>query len=132
MLEPCPCGSGLGFKKCCKRLISGKARAVTPLELMRSRYSAYATGAITYIIATTVPEKRSALDPRELAAWSKESAWLGLEIVASGMEENDPQRGFVEFVAIYKTGGQTLRHHEYSRFCRIDYRWYYEEGSFFE
>lgn len=131
-MEKCPCGSGLGFKKCCRRLIAGKANAATPLELMRSRYSAYATGAVEYIIKTTVPQKRSGLDAAELKAWSSQTEWLGLEILRYGIDAADPDAGFVEFVASYRMGGETLRQHEYSTFVRRDYRWLYDEGTVYD
>ncbi len=130
MSERCPCGSGLVFKKCCRRFILGKASAATPLELMRSRYSAYATGAVEYLIKTTLPAKRDTLDAAELKAWCDQTEWSGLEILRFGIEAENPDAGFVEFVASYETGGQLLRHHEYSTFVRVDYRWYYDEGRF--
>jgi SEC-C motif-containing protein len=112
------------FKKCCGRLIGKKAKAATPLALMRSRYSAYATGAVAYIIATTVPHRRSALDAQELAAWSAQTEWLGLEILDSKQEG---EHGFVAFVARYRMGEETHIHREYSTFCRIDGSWYYDD-----
>lgn len=132
MSQRCPCGSGEVFKKCCRRLITGKARAGTPLELMRSRYSAYATGAVEYLINTTEPSHREGLDAKELAAWCAQTEWTGLEIVRSGIDPENPDRGYVEFIAAYNHGGETLRHHEYSTFVRIDYRWFYEAGRFMD
>lgn len=132
MTQLCPCGSGKAFKKCCRRLISGKANAATPLELMRSRYCAYGTGAVDYLVKTTVPGRRDGLDTDELKAWCDETRWTGLEIVRSGIDPEDPDRGYVEFIATYEHGGRTLRHHEYSTFVRIDYRWYYDEGRFMD
>jgi len=48
----CICGSDKKYKKCCKELHDGKP-AKTALELMRSRYSAFALCKIDYIIDTT-------------------------------------------------------------------------------
>ena len=50
----CPCGSSKHYPTCCKILHDGKA-AHNALELMRSRYSAYALGQADYIIQTTHP-----------------------------------------------------------------------------
>lgn len=130
MRDECPCGSGESFKKCCRRFISGTARPASPPALMRSRYSAYATGAVDYLIRTTHPDRRAELEATELRAWCEGTEWNGLEILDSGIDADDPDRGFVEFVAAYTHGGETLRHHEYSTFVRIDYRWYYDEGRF--
>jgi SEC-C motif-containing protein len=132
MSEQCPCGSGKAFKKCCRRFISGKASPATPLELMRSRYSAYWAGAVEYLVKTTVPTRRDALDTDELKAWCDQTQWTGLEIIKSGIGPENPDRGYVEFVASYRHGGESLRHHEYSTFTRIDYRWYYDEGRFMD
>lgn len=128
MSERCPCGSGESFKKCCKRLISGKASAATPQELMRSRYSAYATGAVEYLIKTTIPSRRADLDAGDLKAWCGQTEWTGLTVIRSGLGPKGIDTGYVEFVAFYNHGGETLRHHEYSTFRKVDYRWYYDEG----
>ena len=132
MSDRCPCGSGETFKKCCRRLIIGKASARTPLELMRSRYSAYASGAVEYLIRTTVPSRRNGLDASELKAGCDRTEWTGLEIIKSGTGPDGTDRGYVEFIASYRHGGETLSHHEYSTFVRIDYRWYYDEGRFMD
>ena len=128
-MERCPCGSGLGFKKCCRRFLSGRAKAATPLELMRSRYSAYATGAIDYIIRTTLPEKRAGLDKKELQAWSQNCTWHALEIVASETKE---ETGSVEFIARYACAAEAVKHHEFSTFKKIEGTWYYDTGTFME
>ena len=45
----CPCCSGKPFAECCEPVIAGARKATSAEELMRSRYSAYATGAIDWI-----------------------------------------------------------------------------------
>jgi SEC-C motif-containing protein len=52
-LNSCPCGSGVDYKKCCRLFHKNKKRAKSPLELMKSRYSAYAKGEVKYIVKTT-------------------------------------------------------------------------------
>jgi SEC-C motif-containing protein len=47
-LQECPCGGGK-FAACCRPVIGGEARASTPEQLMRARYSAYAMGAIEFL-----------------------------------------------------------------------------------
>lgn len=129
-VEKCPCGSGQRFKKCCGRFLGGKAKAAGPLELMRSRYSAYVTGEIGYIIKTTVAEKRAELDRAELLEWSRQRQWRSLEIIAHGM--SGETEGSVEFVARYDYGGEKVVHHELSTFKKIDGVWLYEAGTFLE
>ncbi|MCO4773120.1 MAG: zinc chelation protein SecC, partial [Deltaproteobacteria bacterium] len=50
----CPCGTGKDLEDCCGRLHEG-AMAPSPEALMRSRYAAYAVGAVDYVLATTHP-----------------------------------------------------------------------------
>jgi hypothetical protein len=43
-IEPCPCGSGLVYMKCCGKLHNDSAAfaKATPEQIVRARYSAYA------------------------------------------------------------------------------------------
>jgi len=123
---PCPCGSGLKYKKCCRPCHRG-GRAPDALSLMRSRYSAYAAGEADYIIRTTHPENP---DYRtETASWKEEildfcrsTEFSGLEILEfiDGEEE-----AFVHFVA--KLGEEKME--EKSRFLR-NTEWLYHSGEF--
>lgn len=49
--EKCMCGSGVIYETCCKAYHEGSLN--DPSSLIRSRYSAYATSNIDYIISTT-------------------------------------------------------------------------------
>lgn len=64
--DPCLCGSGLKYKKCCRQYHAGK-NPPTPETLARARFMAYATYNVDYIIATTHPQSPQ----RE----SKETEW---------------------------------------------------------
>ena len=125
--SPCPCGSGLKYKKCCRPYHQGK-RAPDALTLMKSRYSAYAAGDARYIIETTHPDcpeydpdtdrwKRSILD------FSKHTDFLGLEILEFLPWERE---SFVTFRA--DLSGKL--HTERSRFLTIEGRWLYRSGEF--
>jgi SEC-C motif-containing protein len=57
---------------------------------MRSRYSAYATGNIDYIVDTHDPDRKGEVDRKNTELWSKSSEWVGLEITAT---EKGPARG---------------------------------------
>jgi len=52
----CPCGSKIKYKKCCGKYHKGLV-AKTALELMKSRYTAFAIGEINYIIKTSTFQK---------------------------------------------------------------------------
>ena len=55
----CPCGTGLRYSECCKPIHKGLREAADAVELMRSRYSAYARSLVDYIIKTTHPDNPS-------------------------------------------------------------------------
>ena len=121
--RPCPCGSKKKYKHCCLLYHKGKIPA-TPLELMKSRYSAYAFGEVSYILKTTHPDFR----PQDLSNWKSEighfckSDFQALTILSSGWNENE---GFVEFEA--HIDNYVLK--EKSRFVKVEGRWYYTQGD---
>ncbi|KAL3768001.1 hypothetical protein ACHAWU_005459 [Discostella pseudostelligera] len=56
-VEDCPCGTGLGYMKCCGKLHrDGKAYAdATAEQVVRARYSAYAKREVDFIVGSTHP-----------------------------------------------------------------------------
>lgn len=78
----CPCHSGLPYDCCCKKFHKGQ-KPTTPLELMRSRYSAYALNLSDYIIQTTHPSLREPLPywKESILEFSKNTSFEGLEIL---------------------------------------------------
>jgi SEC-C motif-containing protein len=50
MNNRCPCGSNLPYHECCDLIISAKKEAVTCLELMRSRYTAFTAANVDYLM----------------------------------------------------------------------------------
>lgn len=96
---------------------------------MRSRYSAYVTGAIDYLGDTLHPDYRSDYDAAATRKWAEQSQWCGLEIRSLEQGGEGDEVGTVEFVASYKMDGATHHHHEFSRFSRQRGRWYYEDGK---
>lgn len=120
----CFCGSGLSFDDCCNQYISGKSQAQTAEKLMRSRYSAYASGAIDYLINTTAASERKFISKKDIQQWSAENHWLKLEIINS--TENT-----VEFKAYYMDSRlQSQMHHEKSTFVKENGEWKYLNGIF--
>ena len=125
--SPCPCGSHVKYKKCCAMYHKG-ALPKTALELMKSRYVAYAVGDASYIIKTTHFNNSDYTD--DIKAWkssielfSKETEFLGLEVLEfiDGVEE-----AFVTFKAKLSSGDMV----EKSRFLKVEGRWLYENGEF--
>ena len=63
--DRCPCSSGEVYGACCGRFLgefvaSGTLTAPTPEQLMRSRFTAFATGNAAYLLASWHPSTRPA------------------------------------------------------------------------
>jgi len=125
----CYCKSGKSFNKCCKPFLDKKKNPSSPLELMRSRYTAYVLKDIDYLIETTYPENRKFYPKDELKKWAESSNFFNLEIIKSDKKDDF---GIVEFKAYYEHNGDIYIHHEYSTFIKENGIWYFEEGSVFE
>jgi SEC-C motif domain protein len=122
MPRRCPCGTGLTYEECCGRLHAG-APAPTAEALMRSRYSAFAVGDPSYLLATWHPRTR----PDELEL-DEQTRWTGLEIL--GVEGGGllAAEGVVEFRASYRRDGEPGAQQERSRFTKVEGRWVYLDG----
>lgn len=121
--EPCPCGSGRSGAECCEPLHRRDATAATAADLMRSRYSAFVRGDTDYLLWSWHPDHRP-----EQVALDGDEEWLGLEIVNTRAGGPDDERGVVEFIARFRSGGAPRTLHEVSRFVRLDGRWVYLKG----
>ena len=120
----CPCGSGRPFDGCCGPYLSGRTVPPTAESLMRSRYSAFATGQADYLRATWHPTTRPATLTLEPGI-----RWLGLKILSTKAGGEADQEGWVTFVARSKLQGRAQRLQERSRFVREHGRWFYVEGE---
>lgn len=109
-------------------IISGKGQAKTAEELMRSRYSAFVTGNIDYVIETHDPETRSQVDRDSTEAWAKQSEWKGLEILETELGGEDDVEGRVDFVAHYELKGAKIDHRESATFRKEGKRWMFVDG----
>ncbi len=123
--EACPCGATKAYTACCGRWHSAAQYGLAPNAelLMRSRYSAYVLNLTEYLLATWHPATR----PASLTPLPDGVRWLGLDVKA--VETMDDQHACVEFVARSKLGGKATRHHEISRFEKIDGRWFYRDAA---
>lgn len=128
--DPCPCGSGKKYKRCCGPLHDG-VPAPSQEALMRSRYTAYALGDAEYIVATTHPDSPHVEEDR--AAWlagvrafSRASRFTGLQ-VRGARAEGDV--GWVRFDAHLVQDGRAAVIAENSRFYRVGGRWLYHSAD---
>jgi SEC-C motif-containing protein len=125
MSKVCYCGSSNSYKECCEKFINSSQNASTAEALMRSRYSAYATQAVDYLIATTAVLQRKLLIKSDILEWSQSNKWNKLEIIEA--TENT-----VEFKAYYTDSNNlSYIHHEKSTFIIEDGKWYYVDGEFY-
>ncbi len=125
----CICGKGESLETCCGPLLDGTAKPSSAEALMRSRYVAYVTGKIDYILATHHPERRQEVDRASTERWSQSAKWRGLQIVST--EEGGPEdtTGKVEFIASYSIKNMAVKHHELATFEKVDGVWYFADGQ---
>jgi SEC-C motif-containing protein len=125
--QPCPCGSGALFANCCEQIINGERESQTAEELMRARYSAFATGAIDFIVASTHSHARRELEIKEIREWSEESTWRGLQIIDTKLIDDD--HASVSFEAQFTQGGADQNHREKALFEREGGQWRFLTGT---
>jgi len=123
----CPCCSGLDKDDCCAPFLAGTP-APTALALMRSRYTAYATGYIDYIKETCSPALQADFSRAETESFSKNVSWQGLDILRVAEGGTEDCTGQVEFIARYAYQGKNHTLHELSDFTKIDGHWFYSGG----
>lgn len=124
----CPCGSGQPEQSCCAPILAGTP-ARTAEALMRSRYVAYVRGAIDHVIDSHDPSTREEVDRAATEKWSRETEWLGLEILATERGGEHDEEGLVEFVARGKSGGLPFAQRERATFRKADGKWLYVDGK---
>ncbi len=123
-MSNCYCGNSIPFQDCCEPYIKGIDNAPTAEKLMRSRYSAFASGAADYLANTTHISKRRYLNKKEILAWSKANKWLKLEVLAS-------TETTVTFKAYYLDENLKAQvHYEHSTFKFENNKWFYVDGEY--
>jgi SEC-C motif domain protein len=125
----CHCGLPESYDDCCGRYHRGEATAPTAEALMRSRYSAFVEGEIDYLETSLLPGERDDFDHDSSAQWAKKSTWLGLDIINVEQGGEGDTEGVVEYVANFKAGKQTMKHHEIGYFAKSEGVWYYSNGE---
>lgn len=129
MPRPCPCGNKLTYETCCGPCHSGATPPETPVQLMRSRYSAYAEGRIDYLIATSAGPAAEGLDPAHLRDYCQGLRAVRLDIIETTGGGPADSEGEVEFKAHLRKSGRNFTLHERSRFERADdWSWRYVDG----
>ena len=101
----CPCCSGQSYQDCCCIYHQGK-EPKNALDLMRSRYSAYALNNVEYIVRTTHP--RHPAVSQNLQKWKEEILNFSLNTDFEELEildfKEQSDRATVVFIAHLKQG----------------------------
>ncbi len=128
-ISNCPCGSGASYATCCKPFHDGLP-AGNALQLMRSRYSAYALNLIDYIIKTTHPKNPQYSE--DLLHWAKEieefSLQTGFKKLTILEFKDGASTATVTFVVDLVQNEQHRTYTEKSTFEKIEGRWLYLNG----
>lgn len=130
----CPCCSLKKYKKCCKPFHDEIKLPTTALELMKSRFCAYAIEKSDYIISTTHNENVDFTN--DLESWnidimnfSKNTRFEKLEILDFVEHEDE---SFVIFKATLFQDNTDASFIEKSRFLKVDGKWLYIDGQFID
>lgn len=125
----CPCGSGQAYKVCCQPFHEGKLPE-TALQLMRSRYSAYALHLPSYIMETTHPDNPH-FNP-DTIAWGQSISSFCLNTVFNKLEILNHQplgnHATVTFVAHLTQNHKDASFQEQSYFEKVKGKWLYFNG----
>jgi SEC-C motif-containing protein len=124
----CPCTSGKDFASCCEPILTKKQKAATAEQLMRSRYTAYATGNVDWIVESQSPDGRAFVDRKATEEWSRRATWHRLEVVETKDGGAGDSEGFVDFKAYYTIAGEDITHHEIASFRKEDGEWFFVDG----
>ena len=128
--EDCPCCSGKSFGDCCESIIERKKIAQTPLELMRSRYTAHVVKNMDHIESTMRGKSLKLWDKEKTHdEWFELCTWNKLEIIDAPEVTKTCKQGVVEFKAYYIFEGKEHVMHERSKFSKINNQWYYVLGQ---
>ena len=121
----CYCGQQEPFYNCCLKVHTGKNHAKTAEQLMRARYSAFASSNVDFIKRTMKSPALDKFSKKDTKLWLKKVSWLRLEVLRSEKGLEHDSEGWVEFKAFYKQDGKNHVIHETSYFKNIESVWYY-------
>lgn len=128
----CPCGSLKKYKKCCRIFHDNIKNPSNALELMKSRFSAFAFCKSDYIIKTTHQQNcdfslNTSSWRDDIKKFSKNTSFEKLEILdfIDGEIES-----FVTFKATLFQNKKDISFIEKSRFLKESNIWLYVDGEF--
>ena len=130
----CPCGSLKKYKKCCKPFHDKITFPKTALELMKSRFSAFAVLIADYIIFTTHENNSDYIS--DLKSWNQDIMNFSKNTRFERLEILDFIKGevesFVTFKATLFQDNTDISFIEKSRFLKVEDKWLYIDGQFID
>lgn len=130
--EPCPCGSGKKFKKCCSESspVGEHGKALTPSQLVEARVAAFSTNDFGFIYDTFHPDSNFCQqfpDRQEYLAYGQSTLTSDYQIKGCRVlqEKIDGTLAHVLFLLRVHYQGQDLEYFELSEFHQISSRWLY-------
>lgn len=128
----CPCGSLKKYKKCCKLFHDDIKKPSNALELMKSRFSAFAFFKSDYIIKTTHQKNcdfslNTSSWKEDIELFCKNTSFEKLEILDFIDSEIE---SFVTFKATLFQNKKDISFIEKSRFLKESNIWLYVDGEF--
>ncbi len=129
MADSCPCGSEKALKQCCLPVIEGAKKPATAEDLLRARYTAFTRGDIDYIVNTHHSKTQGEVNRQGIEEWSKQSEWLGLEILDKVGGSASDTSGTIDFHVKYRAGGKLQDHREHSVFEKENGDWRFLDAA---
>lgn len=117
----CYCGTQKQYEECCAPFINFKQDCKTPEQLMRSRYSAFATGSTEYLLFTSSNTLKKQLTAEDLQRTIDAFSFIKLSVLQA-------QEDTVEFCAHLLTGNEHHQLKEKSKFIKEQGLWKYDSG----
>lgn len=108
---------------CCEEIIAGTKKARSANELLRARYTAFATCAMTFIVETAHPRVREEFDLESNRKWAENSTFTKLEILETVSDGAFAE--YVTFEAHFTQKNHHEIHRERARFERVENEWFY-------
>lgn len=129
-MSECHCGKKISFEECCAPVINNTTKASSAEQLMRARYSAYATASVDFLHDSLHPDSREDFDFEATQHWAESSTWHQLSIITSKAGQKEDKVGSVDFIAAYTDEDEVEhRHCERSQFKKVDDAWYFCDGQ---
>lgn len=125
--DKCPCGNNKNLSNCCGKFLYSNELPNTPVELMRSRYTAFVLNELDYIKNTAVGKALERMEEDKSSESEKHLKWVKLNIINYNGSHND-NVGQVEFEAYFSLKGKISILHEKSNFKKINNKWFYIDG----